>query len=1195
MTFQQAYYTSSETGLRETKGFQINAASPDVGTEVLDRLEALGGYTPPASAPARPSSEEIALFPVSLFYHLLRKDLAVVGQSRYVGTDYSGRFGNYFVHYVLVDHPNRALRSLFPIEMWRSHDWATTASSSVTLDPLEALPSKGELARPMLYSFLSDARHRRWLEPVIAAVQESLTTGRRVLLVCDCDEVARWIGAVTYLLPKSISLLLTFTTYVRNPYNTDSLLTGTTPDTDFGFEAFEVMQQFSVFDFDGQRSSPSRSTPLARFLSELLNHGSVDALQSFAEFADQVDPSLEIADLDIALECYRIARGEQFDSLNVASMISWVTRSLSCWDSVDLDKILAWILLQCPTIETAAVEHLLATAQSARTGEVNRAVVERQLVSLVMTKPATAPIPLVNSLGQSKLLGETLTEAKQLLEQWIRKLSTIRDARVIAAHLTFAASLQLIERESPLALHLGRDCVAWVLEDSGIQQFLGQSTPFADPLYEGIAQSLESGRLTRRATESIPRLYPRLTIGAQRTLLSGYLKWLFLNARQLSADVFSEALGLVKQTRTPVQMPRDEECWVEACIQARDTGQFIAMVVLGIELGFLESPDSAERLGRDAVGPRLSYPAVRNFSQGLREGSGRRSVLEGVADFLDLKSANDRTFADLAEFLRDPRIHKTFATYAEEQHRVGLYCRLQEAACADRPSERPVRFQECLGLLRRLNHSELVSGQLLTLAFHSCCPIPTPPDIVAAMVQQLSVEELAHSKAGSRVAEAFASVSFLKLFNAASAEAAEKVLAASQLDRRQQSVLRVIVSAVKKAGTGFSAEFMDTWNYVPSDWRQEFLDSSIAQALRRDDDSHILLLTQGEAADPIGFLYAYGSSITKLVSTARTTERVMIFSRFLTDWANVHEELELTVRIFKEKNRNSRDALMGLTLISPTTYLWHELLPKLAAYLSWNQVLEAWTALLGNGKALRRWTVILCQYPLLVFRWRVPSGWKRFLGVLMVGALVAIGAWFWSARNDPFRGSAQVFADVFKSSDSARDLLDEAQCVVIYSPVRKALFAWNNRFRGSVISCRSGEDFNGPWSAPAMLAMEGGSPRFPIGGQTTGFVLLIMDKADARSLISRGVKLGKDVKVVAALADVRTDILFCSTQAASGGVSLDGPTLYSDNGVNKELYGKDLSARDILRDRKVRSPATELVTLLQKTSPKYLGKAQAIQ
>jgi lipid-binding SYLF domain-containing protein len=128
-----------------------------------------------------------------------------------------------------------------------------------------------------------------------------------------------------------------------------------------------------------------------------------------------------------------------------------------------------------------------------------------------------------------------------------------------------------------------------------------------------------------------------------------------------------------------------------------------------------------------------------------------------------------------------------------------------------------------------------------------------------------------------------------------------------------------------------------------------------------------------------------------------------------------------------------------------------------------------------------------------------------------------------------------------------------------------------------------------------MFAMEGGGPGFQIGGQTTGFVLLITNKASAKSLISTGVKLGKDVKVVAAHTDRTTDILFYSAQDPSGGVSLEGPTLRSDDEANKKLYGKELSAQEIVRDGKVKSPPTELVTLLQTTSPKYVGKAQTFQ
>ena len=77
-----------------------------------------------------------------------------------------------------------------------------------------------------------------------------------------------------------------------------------------------------------------------------------------------------------------------------------------------------------------------------------------------------------------------------------------------------------------------------------------------------------------------------------------------------------------------------------------------------------------------------------------------------------------------------------------------------------------------------------------------------------------------------------------------------------------------------------------------------------------------------------------------------------------------------------------------------------------------------------------------------------------------------------------------------------QDLLNKAVCVVVYPSVKKAAFIVGGSYGRGVITCRKGKDFDGPWSAPAMLAIESGSFGFQIGGQATDFVLLITDRND---------------------------------------------------------------------------------------------------
>ena len=181
-----------------------------------------------------------------------------------------------------------------------------------------------------------------------------------------------------------------------------------------------------------------------------------------------------------------------------------------------------------------------------------------------------------------------------------------------------------------------------------------------------------------------------------------------------------------------------------------------------------------------------------------------------------------------------------------------------------------------------------------------------------------------------------------------------------------------------------------------------------------------------------------------------------------------------------------------------------------------------------------------------------------------------------------------------------KDLLDKSICVVVYPSVKKAAFIVGGSYGRGVVTCRSGKEFGGPWSAPAMFALEGGSFGFQIGAQATDFVLLIMNESGANSIMSSKVKLGADASAAAGPvgrnASAETDVVMkaeiLSYSRAKGlfaGISLEGSTLRSDDGGNKAVYGKELSAKEIVRDGKVPVPAgaKRLLAILQRASPKH--------
>ncbi len=208
------------------------------------------------------------------------------------------------------------------------------------------------------------------------------------------------------------------------------------------------------------------------------------------------------------------------------------------------------------------------------------------------------------------------------------------------------------------------------------------------------------------------------------------------------------------------------------------------------------------------------------------------------------------------------------------------------------------------------------------------------------------------------------------------------------------------------------------------------------------------------------------------------------------------------------------------------------------------------------------------------------------------------------AKEDQRMGeSAVVLKEILNMPDGIpKDLLNKALCVVVYPSVKKAAFIVGGSYGRGMITCRTGKEFNGGrWSAPAMFALEGGSFGFQIGAQATDFVLLVMNESGANSVMSSKVKLGADASAAAGPvgrnATAETDVVLkaeiLSYSRAKGlfaGISLEGSTLRSDDGGDKSVYGREISAKEIVREGKVRPPAAarRLLAILQKNSPRHI-------
>ncbi len=236
--------------------------------------------------------------------------------------------------------------------------------------------------------------------------------------------------------------------------------------------------------------------------------------------------------------------------------------------------------------------------------------------------------------------------------------------------------------------------------------------------------------------------------------------------------------------------------------------------------------------------------------------------------------------------------------------------------------------------------------------------------------------------------------------------------------------------------------------------------------------------------------------------------------------------------------------------------------------------------------------------------------------LISLGMLFALtGAPMLAARpdndkeTDRLENAGMVMEEIMNIPDDIpQDLLDKAECVIVFPSVLKAAFVVGGSYGRGAMACRSGEHFTGPWGAPSMMALEGGSLGFQLGGQATDFVLLVMNPRGATAILNSKVKLGADMAAAAGPkgrdataatdATLRAEILsYSRSRGLFAGISLEGSSLRPDNDANEKLYGKKMTATEIIRKGAVPVPPSgeKLVSLLNKKSPKNHSDPESLK
>jgi lipid-binding SYLF domain-containing protein len=234
---------------------------------------------------------------------------------------------------------------------------------------------------------------------------------------------------------------------------------------------------------------------------------------------------------------------------------------------------------------------------------------------------------------------------------------------------------------------------------------------------------------------------------------------------------------------------------------------------------------------------------------------------------------------------------------------------------------------------------------------------------------------------------------------------------------------------------------------------------------------------------------------------------------------------------------------------------------------------------------------------------------KKICSFAIAAVLASTAVHAQQHEADRLRHAGEVLLEILNIPDNIpKPVLDKSECVIVIPSVKKLAIGIGANYGRGAMTCRGGKNFTGAWGPPAMVALEGGNIGFQLGGQATDFVLLVVNPKGIDSILRSKVKLGADAAAAAGPkgrdAQAATDILmhaeiltYSRSRGLFAGISLDGSTLRPDNSATEKVYGRKVSARDVVLAHKVGTPAAGrlMVNALEKASPRNLSDPKSLQ
>ncbi|WP_395104979.1 hypothetical protein [Actinomadura sp. SCN-SB] len=284
----QLHYTSTRRGPTGRAGFQFVAETPGLPEGARAGVTPYLSYRPPPGAPLSPEAHELDRFPVALLYDRVAGRPLLL-RCRYLGRDYSGRYGNFFAHAVVAEEEE--LEGLRPAELWHAPLWndGPLEGNGAALPLLEEFAPGAESDPEFLAEWLAGQGKDPYglLAGLMDAVTEVLRDGhgRVVLVADDVEPIARWIAVVSYSLPVAAAAGMSFVTYSADPDAAAQRLVGTTPDV-WASSQRQAGHAFHLDEGGPGGHAPSRHARTVAACWRAFDFAGLDALAELGELGE---------------------------------------------------------------------------------------------------------------------------------------------------------------------------------------------------------------------------------------------------------------------------------------------------------------------------------------------------------------------------------------------------------------------------------------------------------------------------------------------------------------------------------------------------------------------------------------------------------------------------------------------------------------------------------------------------------------------------------------------------------------------------------------------------------------------------------------------------------------------------------------------------------------------------------------------